>query len=95
MAGAFDGSLQGDAGLVDVLARMGCRVVRREAGIEIQGGELRGVDVDMGHMPDLVPTLAVVAANERSRCARQSESIRCCRCRKSRGHRWHRFRSGH
>ena len=56
-------SLQGDAGLVPLLARMGCEVSREEGGITLQGPKrLEGIRVDMGDMPDVVPTLAVVAA---------------------------------
>ena len=56
-------SLQGDAGLVPLLARMGCQVSMVKHGITIQGPEqLQGIEVDMGNMPDVAPTLAVVAA---------------------------------
>ena len=55
-------SNQGDIGFVDVLAAMGCAVTEESDGIAVKGGPLRAVDVDMAHMPDLVPTLAVVAA---------------------------------
>lgn len=56
-------SLQGDAVFVDLLERMGCRVERSEAGIMVEGSEmLSGITVDMGDCPDVVPTLAVVAA---------------------------------
>ncbi len=56
-------SLQGDAGLVPLLARMGCDVTKRGGGITVQGpNKLAGIEVDMGNMPDVAPTLAVVAA---------------------------------
>ena len=56
-------SLQGDALLVPLLARMGCNVEQSETGITVTGPErLEGISVDMGDMPDVVPTLAVVAA---------------------------------
>jgi 3-phosphoshikimate 1-carboxyvinyltransferase len=61
-------SLQGDAVLVDILARMGCAVERTAAGITVRGTtELRGVEVDMGDCPDVVPTLAVVASFAKGR----------------------------
>ncbi|MFH7319650.1 3-phosphoshikimate 1-carboxyvinyltransferase [Desulfurivibrio sp. D14AmB] len=61
-------SLQGDAVLVDILERMGCRVERSPRGITVSAEEeLRGVEVDMGDCPDVVPTLAVVAALARGR----------------------------
>ena len=56
-------SLQGDAMLVPLLGRMGCEVRSDGRGISLQGPErLQGITVDMGDMPDVVPTLAVVAA---------------------------------
>lgn len=56
-------SIQGDAMLVPLLGRMGCEVTRSGNGITLQGtGRLEGIRVDMGDMPDVVPTLAVVAA---------------------------------
>ena len=55
-------SLQGDAQFLKILERMGCEVKRGENWAEVRGGELRGTEVDMNPMPDLVPTLAVVAA---------------------------------
>jgi 3-phosphoshikimate 1-carboxyvinyltransferase len=42
---------------------MGCEVSRTDGGITVQGRpRLEGINVDMGNMPDVVPTLAVVAA---------------------------------
>lgn len=56
-------SIQGDAMLVPLLGRMGCEVTRSGNGITLRGtGHLEGIRVDMGDMPDVVPTLAVVAA---------------------------------
>ncbi len=56
-------SLQGDTMLVPLLARMGCEIRQSGAGIMVSStGELEGISVDMGDMPDVVPTLAVVAA---------------------------------
>lgn len=55
-------SIQGDMGLLDLLVRMGCRVTRGDDWVEVEGGSLRGIDADMNGMPDMVPTLAVVAS---------------------------------
>jgi 3-phosphoshikimate 1-carboxyvinyltransferase len=55
-------SCQGDARLAEVLAHMGCTVTAYPDGLSVSGGPLTGVEVDMGDMPDAVPTLAVVAA---------------------------------
>ena len=55
-------SRQGDVGLADILGQMGCTVDHAPDGIAVTGGRLKAVEIDMGHMPDVVPTLAVVAA---------------------------------
>lgn len=56
-------SLQGDANLVPLLARMGCDVHKTGNGITVKGSSnLEGIEVDMGDMPDVAPTLAIVAA---------------------------------
>ena len=58
-------SLQGDAAFVDVLAGMGCTVGDGRTGLAVTRDlrmALRGIEVDMAGISDLVPTLAVVAA---------------------------------
>ncbi len=55
-------SRQGDLRLLDLLEEMGCQIKEEVDGISLQGGPLQGVTADMGMMPDVVPTLAVVAA---------------------------------
>lgn len=65
-------SSQGDCRLLDVLKEMGCRVEWDDNGVRIQGtGSLKPVDLDMNKMPDMVPTLAVLAA-----CASGQSRIR-------------------
>jgi 3-phosphoshikimate 1-carboxyvinyltransferase len=55
-------SLQGDAGFYRVLERMGADVEQTETITRVRGcGRLRGVEVDMGEMPDMTLTLAVAA----------------------------------
>lgn len=55
------GSLQGDVGFAGVLERMGATVEVGEA-LTVTGGRLRGIDVDLGDMPDMAQTFAVLAA---------------------------------
>jgi 3-phosphoshikimate 1-carboxyvinyltransferase len=55
-------SKQGDVGFTQVLESMGCCIEEDSEGIRVTGGSLKGIDVDMSDMPDMVPTLAVVAA---------------------------------
>ncbi|MBM4046282.1 MAG: 3-phosphoshikimate 1-carboxyvinyltransferase, partial [Planctomycetes bacterium] len=55
------GSLQGDIGFLSVLEQMGCTVRSGDGWAEVEGGKLRGVDVDMNAMSDVAQTLAAVA----------------------------------
>ena len=52
---------QGDRGFLSILEDMGCRVERKADRVVVQGGTLSGMDVDMGTMPDMVPTLTAIA----------------------------------
>lgn len=54
-------ALQGDVAFCDCLRQMGCRVEETDEGLRVQGGSLRGVDVDMNGISDTVQTLAAVA----------------------------------
>ena len=56
-----DQSLQGDVQFCDCLEQMGCSVNASENQITVQGGNLRGIDVDMNGISDTVQTLAVIA----------------------------------
>jgi 3-phosphoshikimate 1-carboxyvinyltransferase len=63
VAGLGDGALQGDVAFADLLGRMGAEVTRTADWLEVRGrGPLRGVDADLRHISDTVPTLAAVAA---------------------------------
>jgi 3-phosphoshikimate 1-carboxyvinyltransferase len=57
-------TLQGDIHLLEILEILGCRVGRGEDWAEVEGDPLKKGDYifDLGHMPDMVPTLAVLAA---------------------------------
>ncbi|KUO95460.1 3-phosphoshikimate 1-carboxyvinyltransferase [Ferroacidibacillus organovorans] len=63
LSGLTRESLQGDVAFADVLLQMGCAVSFSAEGITIARGEesLRGVDVDLFHLSDTVPTLAAIA----------------------------------
>lgn len=61
--GLHRGSLQGDVAFADVLELMGAEVTWHDDAVTVASGDgLHGVDVDMAHISDTVPTLAVVAA---------------------------------
>lgn len=55
-------SAQGDRAMLDILQRMGARIVWSDDGVTVFPSVLRGVAVDMGTCPDIVPTVAAVAA---------------------------------
>ncbi len=61
VAGLDRESIQGDVRFIDVLERMGCRWIPSAIGLNIEGGPLRGLDVDMNDISDTVMTLAAVA----------------------------------
>jgi 3-phosphoshikimate 1-carboxyvinyltransferase len=62
VAGTRRQSLQADSGFAEILQRMGCHVQESDRGVNVaREGTLRGTDIDMHGMPDVVPTLAVVA----------------------------------
>lgn len=55
-------SVQGDASFLEILEQMGAHVTWHADAVEIAGtGKLRGVEVAMNAMPDVVPTLAAIA----------------------------------
>lgn len=61
--GLHRGSLQGDVAFAEVLERMGAEVEWHDDAVTVRAGPtLRGIDVDMAHISDTVPTLAVLAA---------------------------------
>lgn len=55
-------SLQGDRAMLDILRSMGARLDIEGEAVTVHPSPLRGIDVDMGSCPDLVPTVAVLAA---------------------------------
>ncbi|MBP3730731.1 MAG: 3-phosphoshikimate 1-carboxyvinyltransferase [Mailhella sp.] len=55
-------SLQGDRAILDILRSMGSQISVREDGIAVFPSDLHGITADMGSCPDLVPTVAMIAA---------------------------------
>ncbi len=64
----FKESYQGDIGFLTVLERMGCKISRGDNFVEVVGPEeLKSIEIDMNHMPDMVPTLSVLSAFARGK----------------------------
>ncbi|MBW1724277.1 MAG: 3-phosphoshikimate 1-carboxyvinyltransferase [Deltaproteobacteria bacterium] len=55
-------SRQGDVRFTELLEKMGCNIEHGADGITVSGRPLSAITADMSDMPDMVPTLAVVAA---------------------------------
>ncbi len=56
-------SLQGDCRFLGVIEKMGCRIEWESDGVRVTGPDrLTPLRIDMNEMPDMVPTLAVMAA---------------------------------
>lgn len=55
---------QGDRKFLDIIASLGCTVEEGESSVKVTGGTLKKGDLsfDLGGMPDMVPTLAVLSA---------------------------------
>lgn len=55
-------SRQGDRAVVTLLARFGANVTYKNDYVRVSPGKLRGIEIDAGDTPDLVPVLAAVAS---------------------------------
>lgn len=55
-------SLQGDKKILEILAQFGAVVDIEKETIAVKRGDLKGIRIDVGQIPDMVPALAVVAA---------------------------------
>ena len=55
-------SLQGDRAMLEILQKMGAQVSVEPQAVTVYPSRLHGVELDMGHCPDLVPTVAMLAA---------------------------------
>ncbi|MFQ5843281.1 MAG: 3-phosphoshikimate 1-carboxyvinyltransferase [Thermodesulfobacteriota bacterium] len=57
-------TLQGDIKFLAIMERLGCTVIRKDNWVEVVGGELTPGEYifDLSDMPDMVPTLSILAA---------------------------------
>lgn len=61
ITGLRSDSLQGDRAMLDILKKMGAKLVLEENAVTVYPSALHGVSLDMGSCPDLVPTVAALA----------------------------------
>ena len=62
MDGLSAASLQGDKEIINLLSRFGAAVSQTASSVSTRSENLKGIEIDATHVPDLVPVLAVVAA---------------------------------
>ena len=61
VTGIGQNSIQGDIRFADVLEAMGATVVWNDEYVEVTGAPLKGVNMDMNHIPDAAMTIATTA----------------------------------
>ncbi len=72
-------SEQGDSALIELLEKMGAQISwdKKKGEVRVSKGKLKGINVDVGTTPDLVPTLAVLgAAAEGTTIIENAEHVR-------------------
>ena len=67
LTGLKTDSVQGDKRIIQVLRDFGADIEINENGITAYPSSLRGITIDAGDIPDLVPVLSVVAANAKGK----------------------------
>ena len=55
-------SAQGDRGVLEILRSMGAEITEEGSSVTVRRGDLHGTVIDAAPVPDLIPTLAAVAA---------------------------------
>ncbi|WP_334020822.1 3-phosphoshikimate 1-carboxyvinyltransferase [Alteromonas sp. S015] len=61
VTGIGQNSIQGDIRFADVLEAMGAKIVWNDEYVEVTGAPLKGVNMDMNHIPDAAMTIATTA----------------------------------
>ncbi len=69
--GLNESSVQGDRKIVDILTAMGADIKRDNGSIIAKKARLKGIEIDCGDIPDIVPPLAVAAS-----CAEGKTTLR-------------------
>lgn len=59
--GLHKNSLQGDRYFLDILKKMGCKIIWKNDMVSVKGEELAGIEIDLSQYPDIVPALAALA----------------------------------
>lgn len=60
--GLAKNSVQGDRMVLDILKRFGAEIREENDAVTVRKGSLKGIEIDAGPIPDLIPVLSTVAA---------------------------------
>lgn len=71
--GLAKNSVQGDRMVLDILRRFGAEIREENDAVTVRKGSLKGIEIDAGPIPDLIPVLSTVAAGIR----RRDENSKC------------------
>lgn len=55
-------SLQGDKEVIEIIERMGCKILYKEEGIKVKAKDLTPTIIDAAQCPDIIPVLTVLAS---------------------------------
>lgn len=55
-------SLQGDKEVIEIVERMGCKILSKEDGIKVKAKDLAPTIIDAAQCPDIIPVLTVLAS---------------------------------
>lgn len=55
-------SLQGDKEVIEIIERMGCKILSKEDGIKVKVNDLTPTIIDAAQCPDIIPVLTVLAS---------------------------------
>ena len=70
-------SSQGDRALISILESMGATVSWNGSSVTVRGGTLRGTEIDASDIPDIIPSLAALAASaEGTTVVKNAERLR-------------------
>ena len=60
-------SAQGDMEIISLLKKFGAKVTINGSDLTVEKSDMHGIDIDVGNIPDLVPTLSVLACFAKGR----------------------------
>lgn len=55
-------SLQGDKEVIEIIERMGCKILSKEEGIKVKAKDLTPTIIDAAQCPDIIPVITVLAS---------------------------------